>query len=54
VNKPEPYIGPVDVKVESIAPALAPRPDGMTRQVQRALYRKLCKRAGIDWRRTRT
>jgi hypothetical protein len=47
-------VAPVDVSVESVSPAMAPRPDGMSRQVQRALYRKLCKRAGLDWRRKRT
>ena len=33
-------------------PTMAPRPRGMTRQVQRALYRKACKAAGVPWRNT--
>ncbi len=31
-------------------PQMVPRPAGMTRQVQRALYRRLCKDVGVPWR----
>jgi hypothetical protein len=34
-------------------PEMVAREPGMTRQVQRALYRALCKSLGVPWRKTR-
>jgi hypothetical protein len=31
-------------------PPMAARPPGMTRQVQRSIYRRMCKDAGVPWR----
>lgn len=33
-----------------IRPEMLPRPEGMSRQVHRRLYRAACKRAGVPWR----
>ena len=33
-------------------PPMTARPEGMTRQRHRQLYRQLCKRLGIPWRKT--
>lgn len=32
-------------------PPMSKRPDGMSRQTQRKLYRQLCQRLGVPWRR---
>jgi hypothetical protein len=42
------------VQPDATKPEMLPRPEGMTRQAHRRLYRETCKLAGVPWRAQRT
>lgn len=46
--KPKPVLATIPAR--SPRPQMLPRPPGMSRQVQRRLYREACKSAGVSWR----